>query len=138
MKWLSHERAMLYASYMKIATAGGDLTDAFYQRLFEEDPALQSLFKSAIRDQGVKWRLMLNNIVATIDRPDVLRQTLGELGKRHIDYGVKDEDYLKLVEAFLWAVQQYLGPEFTPQLEAAWRKLLGQVVEYATHPAADE
>jgi len=131
MEILHHEKNLLYTTYLKLVAAKPESIGAFYQRLFETDPSLEALFKNSMHSQKVKWRLMLVNIVAGIEQPSKLRETMRELGQRHVAYGVKNEDYYKLIEAFLWAMQQNFGAEFTPQTEEAWRKFLTIIVGYA-------
>lgn len=137
MNLLLHEKALLYVTYQEIATAGIELIDSFYQRLFEIDPNLQSLFRVSMQDQGVKWRLMLISLIAAIDQPSKLRASMRNLGQRHVNYGVKSEDYPKLVEAFLWSLHQYLGAAFTSEMEIAWRKFFTIIVDDAIHDNYD-
>ncbi len=132
MGFLPQERSVLYASYKKIAGAGSGLPEMFYSRLFEEAPSLKPLFKGSMQTQGVKWRLMLNTIVSALDSPADLEEHLRELGRRHARYGVKREDYVPFVEAVLWAIRQYLGADYTPEVDCAWRKLFALVVELST------
>ncbi len=48
------------------------------------------------------------------------------MGARHVDYGVQNEDYDKVADAFLWTLQQGLGEAFTPEVKEAW------VITYTT------
>jgi hemoglobin-like flavoprotein len=129
----SQERTLLYTTYLKIAAAGSELTGLFYKRLFELNPSFQPLFNVSMIDQGIKWRMMLNIIIAAIDHPSRLKASLRDLGRRHAGYGVRTEDYLPFTEAVLWAIKQYLGPEFTAEVEAAWKKLFDFITEQATN-----
>jgi hemoglobin-like flavoprotein len=43
-----------------------------------------------------------------------------DMGRRHVTYGVKDEDYDTVGEALLWTLQQGLGDGFTPEVKEAW------------------
>jgi hemoglobin-like flavoprotein len=42
------------------------------------------------------------------------------LAKRHIDYGVQAADYEPVAAALLWTLERGLGPQWTPELKAAW------------------
>jgi len=132
MKLLAHEKALLYSTYLQIASAKISLIDAFYQRLFEIDPILHSLFKASIHDQNVRWRLELISAISTIDQDTVVQESLRALGRRHQNYGVKVEDFSKLVEAFLWALHTYLGSAFTSNMDIAWRKFFDILIELIT------
>ena len=135
---LPEERAILYNSYKKVAAAGPVLTDLFYRHLFEIDPSLRELFPASMAMQGVKFRLKLNFILLAIDHPDNLAEILRTLGERHTGYGVKPEDYPKFAESVLWAVKQYLDVAYTPEVDAAWRKLFAVINELSTHSNAGE
>jgi len=132
-----HERALLYTSYQKLAAAGPAITTMFYTNLFETAPAIQSLFNTVMITQGVKFRLMLNLMLSVIDQPAELDKLLHELGRRHRAYGVKREDYPVFMDALLRTIQQYLGTDCTPDIEAAWRKLFAVIVDRATQTEPD-
>jgi len=43
-----------------------------------------------------------------------------ELGKRHKGYGVTEDQYAPVGAALLWTLEKGLGPDWTPELQAAW------------------
>jgi len=131
MELLAEEKIILYSSYLKIAAAGPQLTTLFYNRLFEVQPPFRALFKTSMEHQGIKWRMMLNLMLQAVDSPYLLRRSLVEMGRRHIDYGVKAEDYPLFIDCVIWALQQYLDVDFTSEVEAAWHKLFAIVVDEA-------
>ena len=45
---------------------------------------------------------------------------LKELGKRHIKYGVKEEDYPVFSQAIISTMQMGLQDKFTPNIKEAW------------------
>jgi hemoglobin-like flavoprotein len=49
------------------------------------------------------------------------------LGKRHVAYGVKPEDYDSVGAALLWTLEQGLGDDFTPDTKEAWATVYGLV-----------
>jgi hemoglobin-like flavoprotein len=42
------------------------------------------------------------------------------LGARHAGYQVTDDHYATVGAALLWTLEKGLGPEFTPEVRAAW------------------
>ena len=58
--------------------------------------------------------------VKGLGRLEQLVPVLEELGRRHVDYGVRDEHYDLVGEALLWALEQGLGPEWSPAVREAW------------------
>jgi hemoglobin-like flavoprotein len=93
----------------------------FYQRLFELDPVAEKLFAGVdMVEQERKLMTMLAEIVRLIDRPPELVQGVAALGRRHVHYGVKDDDYESVGAALLWTLERRLGEDFTPEVRAAW------------------
>ena len=92
----------------------------FYERLFERNPRLRPMFKNDMRLQGVKLMAMLAIIVYNLHQPGEVLPAIRDLGVRHVGYGVKLADYDALAEALLWAFEQALGEDFTPEVRDAW------------------
>jgi nitric oxide dioxygenase len=63
---------------------------------------------------------MLAAVVNGLGNLETTLPAASALAKRHIDYGVKAADYEPVGVALLWTLQRGLGPEWTPQLAAAW------------------
>jgi hemoglobin-like flavoprotein len=96
---------------------------AFYDRLFELDPGLRPLF-AGIDLEALQRKLMqmFADIVRALDQPSELVTQVAALGRRHVDYGVKDDDYQSVGAALLWTLEQGLGDAFTPEVREAWRE----------------
>ena len=112
-----------WALVLPIKDAAAEL---FYGRLFEIAPEVKPYFKGDMKEQGQKLMTMLNTAVNGLDNIEAMIPALQNLGRKHVDYGVKDDDYDKVGEAFLWTLDQGLGAGFTPEVKAAW------VVTYTT------
>ena len=54
---------------------------------------------------------------------------LKELGKRHIKYGVKENDYVHITKAILQTMQLGLQTKNTPEVKEAWIKACTMVSE---------
>lgn len=100
-----------------MAQQAGEL---FYGRLFELDPALEPMFKNERSEQVRKLMASLNMVVMSLDRLESILPNVQELGRRHVDYGVKDEHYDTVGAALLWTLEQGLGDAFTPEVKDAW------------------
>jgi hemoglobin-like flavoprotein len=100
---------------------------AFYERLFELDPSLRPLFRSDLEEQGRKLMQMLGAAVRLLDNPQGLTPVLENLGRRHSEYGVRDEHYDTVGEALLSTLSAALGELFTPVAREAWASLYGLV-----------
>ena len=114
------EKSLVQTSFAKVAPIAEQAAALFYGRLFEMDPSLRPLFKGDIREQGRKLMNMIAFCVQGLDALDQLVPAVQGLGKRHAGYGVTDAHYATVGGALLWTLEQGLGPDFTPEVKAAW------------------
>ncbi len=115
------QRALVRDSWVMIKPLSADAATLFYQRVFELDPSLRSLFASTdMTAQGQKLMQMLDVAVAQLDRLDTLVPAVAALGQRHAKYGVRAEHYATVAAALLWTLQRGLGEAFTPAVREAW------------------
>jgi hemoglobin-like flavoprotein len=96
---------------------------AFYDRLFEIDAGARSLFaETNMVAQRGKFVQMMGEIVRNLDLPRDLIPTVSALGRRHVDYGVRDADYDRVREALFAALALELGTVFTEEVRDAWEE----------------
>jgi hemoglobin-like flavoprotein len=119
------QKTLVQDSFAAITPIADDAAVLFYQRLFELDPSLKSLFRSDMTDQRKKLMQMLTAAVKGLDRLDQLVPVVQELGKRHVVYGVADRHYDTVGEALLWTLEMGLGRAFTPEVKEAWTAVYG-------------
>ena len=108
----------------------------FYRNLFTLDPSLRSLFHTTIELQGRKFMDSLEYTVASLENPQALIPALEAMGRRHVTYGTKPGHYATVVQALLQTLDECLEKEFTPAVEAAWRRALEFVAERMQRGAA--
>jgi len=101
--------------------------ELFYANLFALDPSLQKLFKSDMVAQGEQLMKMIGQAVGLLDKPQTLIPVLQSLGRRHADYGVRDEHYDTVGTALLSTLEQGTGVAFTPEVREAWIDVYGVV-----------
>jgi hemoglobin-like flavoprotein len=101
--------------------------ELFYANLFALDPSLQSLFKSDMVVQGEKLMKMIGVAVSLLDKPQMLIPALQSLGRRHADYGVRDEHYDAVGSALISTLQRGTGVAFTPEVREAWIDVYGVI-----------
>jgi hemoglobin-like flavoprotein len=63
---------------------------------------------------------MLTTIVSQLNHLDELVPAAQALGRRHARYGVKEEHYATVGDAFLWTLGAGLGDDFTEDVKTAW------------------
>jgi hemoglobin-like flavoprotein len=117
----------------------------FYKRLFELVPELQPRFGPDLEAQMEKFLQLLQTSVLLMDSPELLVPTLESLGRRHAVYGVRDEHYPAIGQAFIWALGEALGRELNKDAVLAWAafyeflsatKQNGTVLSHAWHELA--
>jgi len=111
---------LVQESWKKIVPIRDMAAVLFYSRLFDIDPSLKPLFPKPLDIQGRKLMAMIGTAVGCLGRIAELVPTAQDLGRRHSAYGVPDAHYDAVAEALLWTLEQGLGPDFTPDVKAAW------------------
>jgi hemoglobin-like flavoprotein len=102
----------------------------FYGRLFEIAPHVKPLFAGDMTEQGKKLMATLSVVVNGLDRLDTVLPAASALAKRHVDYGVKPDDYAVVGEALLWTLKRGLGESWTPETAQAWQDAYGVLSGY--------
>jgi len=107
-------------SWVKVMPITELAAELFYGKLFELDPSLKSMFKGDMKEQGRKLMTILNTAVNALDKLDTIVPAIQDMGKRHVNYGVKDEHYDTVGEALIWTLGAGLKDDFTQDTKAAW------------------
>ena len=64
------QKSLVRESFAKVAPIAPAVAEMFYNRLFELDPSLRSLFKIDMKEQGRKLIAMIVTAVSNLDRLD--------------------------------------------------------------------
>jgi hemoglobin-like flavoprotein len=97
-----------------------NMAETFYQRLFQLDPTLRPMFKSDMEAQKRKLVSSLVLVIKNLQRPGLFLYKVQNLGRAHVDYGVKPHHYELVGEALLYALAEQMGEDFTSEVKAAW------------------
>lgn len=116
----SSQITLVKTSFEKIKPQSDEAAALFYSRLFETTPTVKPLFKSNMQEQRRKLMQMLEAAVNGLDQLEAITPAVQDLGKRHIAYGTLFEHYDSVGAALLWALEQSLGTDFTPEVKQAW------------------
>ena len=131
--------ALVQDSFKSVAPISDTAAQLFYNRLFELDPDLKSLFNGDMREQGRKLMMMIGTAVAGLNDLPRLLPAVHALGRRHAGYGVKAEDFDTVAQALLWTLAQGLGASFTAEVREAWAetyRTLAVVMKEAAHASS--
>lgn len=116
---------LVQKSFKKLVPIADQVGTMFYARLFETYPEVRPMFAEDIRPQAKKLVQMLALVVNGLHRLDDIMPAVQQLARRHNDYGVVEAHYGAVGETLLWTLQQGLGDDFTPEVEAAWTDAYG-------------
>jgi len=112
--------ALVRKSWAMILPISDTAAVMFYAKLFDLDPGLKTLFRSDMKEQGRKLMSALNTMVSSLGMIDDIVPAVQLLGRRHVDYGIKDKDYDTVGTVLLWMLENCLEDAFTPDVRAAW------------------
>ena len=111
---------LLRTSFDLIIDRRPDLTMRFYEILFERYPALQPMFSRAREAQAKMLAAAIAAVLDHLENAPWLESTLGELGRKHVDYGVTDAMYAQVGDALLATLAEAAAESWTPEVEAQW------------------
>lgn len=118
---------MLERSFRRLTQSGTDLADRFYDLLFSRHPELRSMFPQDMSEQKRKLIEKLSLVVDNLRTPRAVREALVELGRGHVAYGARPEQYARVRDALVTAMAAVSGSEWSPELEAEWGRAIGMV-----------
>ncbi len=127
--------ALVQQSFETVAALRLEAAEIFYTELFAIDPSLRSMFGSNMQDQHRKLLSALAYVVRSLPAPERILNSIENLARMHVDYGVTPEQYTHFGNALLRMLRKGLGAQFTPELGDAWteafRMLARTMVETA-------
>jgi hemoglobin-like flavoprotein len=112
--------SLVQGTWSKVVPISETAASMFYDRLFELDPSLRSLFKKDMTEQKKMVMSMIGTAVNGLSRLERIVPAVQDLGRRHAKYGVKIQHYETVGNALLWTLGQGLGEAFTPPVKDAW------------------
>ncbi len=126
-------------SFEKIRPNLDRFTVSFYNNLLEVHPELKSLFlKTNMAEQSTMLMGALVLAVKNIHKPKLIATTLKKLGARHVKYGASSKYYPYFGKALLNTLEEYLGSDWNPSVERAWRDAYQSIVELMLEGATTE
>jgi hemoglobin-like flavoprotein len=116
-------------SFQLAAERCEDLTPLVYRRLFREHPETEAMFRREASDL-VKGSMLAFCIDAILDlageRTGNYRMIECEVSS-HDAYGTPRELFGKFFDVIAATVREILGPDWSSEIERAWRKLLDEI-----------
>jgi hemoglobin-like flavoprotein len=115
-----------------------DLTPLVYRLLFEKHPEAQAMFRSE-GSEPVKGSMLALTIEAMLDfagqRSGHFRLIECEVSS-HDAYGTPRELFAAFFAVIADALREIVGADWSPEIDAAWRKLLDEIERVVSQHAA--
>lgn len=112
---------LVQESFAKVVPIKETAAEIFYADLFETAPEVKPYFSDAdMSEQGAKLMATLGVVVNGLRDLDKIVPVAQQLAVKHVDYGVKNEDYAKVGASLLRTLEKGLGDDFTPDVKEAW------------------
>lgn len=120
-----HTMDIVKATGPALQKHGVAITTLMYSRLFE-DASVKAMFDEAAQENGEQPARLAAAILGyaqNIDRLQALDDAVQRMVARHVETGVKAEDYPKVAAALLPAIRDVLGTEVaTDAVLNAWEE----------------
>lgn len=93
----------------------------FYALLFERYPGAKKLFgRNSAQQQAEMLTEAISMLVAHLEDPDFVRQTMLAVGRKHVDYGVEDHMYGWVSECLLASLESSSADTWSKELAEGW------------------
>jgi len=130
------DAGQIVRSFELAAARSEDLTPLVYERLFLEHPDMEALF---IRDTdgAVKGEMLARVIEAILDFIDRRAYSACLIQCEvvtHAGYGVPPEVFGVFFATLADTIRSLAREDWTPAMDAAWRRLLADLDDFVTHP----
>ncbi|MEH2534634.1 hemoglobin-like flavoprotein [Bradyrhizobium sp. AZCC 1588] len=116
-------------SFELAAERSEDLTPLVYRRLFEAHPEARTMFPTE-GSELVKGSMLALTIEAMLDfagqRTGHFRLITSEISS-HDAYGTPRELFVAFFGIIAQTLRDIVGPDWSDEIDAAWRKLLGEI-----------
>lgn len=128
---------LVQSTWARVVPIADQAADLFYGKLFELDSSLKALFPEDMTEQKKKLLQTLAVCVNGLNDLGEIVPAVQALGKRHVDYNVKPEQYETVGAALLWTVEQGLGDAWNAEVAEAWTEVYGVLSTTMKEAAAE-
>jgi hemoglobin-like flavoprotein len=128
----------IHRSFELAAGRCDDLTPLVYRRLFRQHPEAEPMFRSQ-GSELVKGSMLALTIDALLDFAGERRGHFRMIGcevQSHDAYGTPRELFGKFFGVIADTMQDILGADWTPEIDAAWRRLLAELDSFVARSQA--
>lgn len=124
------QKTLVQSTWAQVAPIAQTAVDLFYERLFEQNPQIKSLFNGReMTAQKSKLIEALSRTVSELGDEAAVRRSLTELGRRHAGYGVQNTHYESVGAALIWTLETGLGEAWNEEACEAWTQAYGFIAQ---------
>ncbi|MHA2252872.1 MAG: globin domain-containing protein [Candidatus Kariarchaeaceae archaeon] len=123
------EISSIESSWKLIFPVREEFAKQFYESLFEYNLELKELFNTNIEFQGSKLMKFFDFILHNLDNVSNVGSDIRKLGSKHLELGIKKEDYTVFGSIFLRTIEDILGTSCTAEIKDAWASLYDILAE---------
>lgn len=122
------DTALLRSSLDKIRPIAGQVSDRFYENLWNDYPESRALFRDT--DMGPQKFAFFNalaHVIENLEKPQELESFLKGLGAAHITYGVQEHHYGWMNASLLKTLSQFFTGAWTEALAREWANVFSYI-----------
>ena len=123
------EVKLIQRSWVDLTANSKRVGEVFYNKLFERNPDMKSLFTGELKEQAGALMRMVKTVVEGLSNPNIIVPAIQDLGRRHHDYGVKSDQYKKFGDCLIMCLEHETGGTFDAKTKSAWQKLYAILAE---------
>lgn len=122
---------LVQSTFEKIAPYLDEFTNMFFEQLFKLDNSSKPMFiHTDIKNQKQMVINMIGFLAQGINRFDIIMPSIQEMNERHIGRNVKPEQYRIAGKALVYALEKFLGKDFTPEVKKIWLEFYEQMEHF--------
>jgi NAD(P)H-flavin reductase/hemoglobin-like flavoprotein len=115
---------LIKESFAYVMAASPDSMDYFYERVFATSPDTRTLFQMSMSAQHVRMLAAMTQVIWSLDSEAACTELLERLGRDHRKFGVTERHYGAFFDALRDTVRYFIGPDWRPEVAAAWQGAL--------------
>ena len=115
------------SSFDALAPRADELIEAFYERLFSENPGVRPMFPDDMSAQRKHLASAIALVVKHADNLEPITDALEQMGARHVGYGAQPAHYPIVRDTLLATLAQFAGDLWTQDLADAWERAINAV-----------
>jgi NAD(P)H-flavin reductase/hemoglobin-like flavoprotein len=123
----ARDARLVKESFAVIEGRAPEAMEHFYAWLFVRHPEVRAMFPLAMSAHRERVFGALARIVWSMDSPQALAAYVGQLGRDHRKFGVKDKHYEAFFGVLLDTVRHFGAGTWTGDTQAAWEAAVGSI-----------